>query len=467
MLTRLRVRDDEGVAMLTVIMVLGVIVALGVAAVTVSASNLKNAGRDRFATTAQGAAEAAIAAAESYLQTVSASALSCSTSTTVCSSNAWGNSSAPKSLTFPGGRSALVWIELKQAYNPPTYKSSDYVIHAVGKSSTVIGVRTLDQEVSVAPLDFPFGIYVDSKINDTGSAAVTNESVFSRSCVDSRGKLNIGGIDPYYNQPAAVHSASYITNTNQSTCQDPTWEQTHDSNAEHYDTTPGDATHNYCAPTTTGAGSPMDTRYDQDSLGGLFSQDPTDGTTCSSAPNQYSTMTSYFDNNQLTSQYNFTQKGLTDSEYAMLASVAKAQGFYYTSTSSITWPQASAIPNAVVYFDLPAGGNNTVNLSSDINSYAWVDEVPAGTCNTQHPSIIVVVRNGDLSIGSGMSSTGAFFVPEGQISTSGTINIVGTIFANQAKIAGNANIMLNSCYIKNIPGPITSVTPLRFHEKDS
>lgn len=460
---RQKTGDDQGVAMLTVIMVLAVVVALGVAAVTVSASNIRNAGRDRFATTAQGAAEAAISSAESYLQTISASALSCSPS---CGSGTWGDQAHPLQLTFPSNRSAAVWIELKQAYNPPLYRSSDYIIHAVGKSSSAIGVRTIDQEVSVAPLDFPFGIYIDSKINNGGSAAVTNESVFSRSCIDSRGKLNIGGIDPYYSQPAAVHSASYITNTNQSACQDPGYEQTHDANAEHYDTVPGDANHNYCAPATTGAGTAMDTRYDQDSLGGPFSQDTTDGTTCSSAPNQYSSMTSYFDNNQLTSQYNFTQKGLTESEYAMLASVAKAQGSYYTSTSSVTWPQASTTPNAVVYFDLPAGGNNSVNISSNINSYAWVDEA-GGACNQTHPSIIIVVRNGDLSLGSGMSSTGAFFVPEGQISTSGNINIVGTVFANAAKITGTANIMLNSCYIKNIPGPITSVTPLRFHEKDS
>lgn len=464
MFTRLRARDDQGVAMITVIMVMAVVVALGAAAVMVSATNIKNAGRDRFATTAQGAAEAAIAAAESYLQTISASALTCSPS---CSSNAWGNSASPQALTFPGGRTASVWIELKQAYNPPTYKSSDYVIHAVGRSSSSIGVRTLDQEVSVSPLDFPFGIYIDTQTNVSGNASVTNESVFSRSCIANRNLLNMQGIDPYYGIPAAAHSAQYITTANQSTCDTSMQhEQMTDSKAEHYDPT-GGSQHNYCT-TTVGTGSNVvTTTYDQDSLGGLFSQ--ASNSQCSGAANQYTT-TSYFDNTQLSNPpYDFQPKGLTDAQYAALASVAKAEGFYYTNTSSITFPTASQYPNAVMYFDLNpnTASSNSVNVGSgDVASYAWVDELN-GACTQQHPSIIIIVRYGALTLASGVHSTGAIFTPEGTITVGGNVDLVGTIFAQSAKINGGANIHLNSCYIKNIPGPITSVTPLRFHENDS
>lgn len=463
MFTRLDPRDDRGVAMLMVVMVMAVLVALGTAAVLVSTTNIKNAGRDRFATTAQGAAEAAVSAAESYLETVNGQVLACSPN---CGSatppNPWGDKTNPKSLSFPGGRTAKVWIQLMQAYNPPTYKSFDYVIHAVGKSASAIGVRTIDQEVSVAPLDFPFGIYVDNKINDQGSPTITNESVFSRTCIDSRNKITFSGIDPYYGIPAAAHSAQYITNDNQTSCNSNLAdERMNDTRAIHYDPTAGGTQHNYCAPSTTG-GTPVDTRYDQDGLGGLFSQDLTDGTTCSSAPNQY-TSTSAFDNNQLTTQYNFSPKGLTDSEYAMLKSVAQSQGNYYTSNSSIVWPSATAQPNAVVYFDVPSGTNVNVG-SGDVAGYAW--DSTDTTCSQAHPSIIIVVRGGDLTFGSGVSTTGALFIPEGKFTASGTINVVGTIFAAYAKITGGANVSLNSCYIKNIPGPILSVTPMRFHEVD-
>jgi Tfp pilus assembly protein PilX len=460
MLTRRDLRDDRGVAMLTVIMVAAVLMALGMAAVMVSTTNIRNAGRDRFATTAQGAAEAAVASAEAYLQTVSGMALACSPS---CgATNPWGDSTTKKSLSFPGGRTAKVWIEVKQQYNPPTYKSADYVIHAVGKNSNAIATRTIDQEVSVQPLDFPFGVYVDNKINDQGTPSITNESVFSRTCIDSRNKIYFGGVDPFYGIPAAAHSAQYITNANQSSCDtNLVHEETTDNKAIHYDNTGGSA-HNYCAPTTTG-GTAVDTRYDQDALGGPFSQDTVDGTTCSSAPNQY-TSTSYFDNNILTNQFNFQPKGLTESQYAALKSVAQAQGTYYTSASSIVWPTASAIPNAVMYFDLSSG--QSVNVGSgDVASYAWVDE-PGGTCNTQHPSIIIIVRGGDLTLGSGVSTTGAIFVPEGQLTAAGSVNLVGTIFAAYAKITGGANVSLNNCYIKNIPGPIMNVQPIRYHEVD-
>jgi Tfp pilus assembly protein PilX len=459
MLRRRNLREDSGLAMLTVIMVAAVLMALGMAAIMVTTTNMRNAGRDRFATTAQGAAEAAVASAEAYLQTVSGMALACSPT---CTTNPWGNQAAPKSLTFPSSRTATVWIEVKQQYNPPAYKSADYVIHAVGKNSNAIATRSIDQEVSVQPLDFPFGVYVDNKINDQGTPTITNESVFSRTCIDSRNKIVFGGTDPFYGIPAAAHSAQYITNSNQSSCDtNLVHEQTTDSKAIHYDST-GGTQHNYCAPATTG-GTAVDTRYDQDALGGAFSQDTVDGSTCSSAPNQYTT-TSYFDNNILTNQFNFQPKGLTESQYAALKSVAQAQGTYYTSSSSVTWPTASTTANAVVYFDLPSG--SSVNVASgDVASYAWTDE-PGGACNTQHPSIIIIVRGGDLSLGSGVATTGAIFVPEGQMTAAGGVNMVGTIFAAFAKITGGASISLNSCYIKNIPGPVMNVQPIRFHEVD-
>jgi Tfp pilus assembly protein PilX len=455
---QLDLRDDRGVAMMTVIMVASVLTALGMAAVTVTSTNIKNAGRDRFATTAQGAAEAAVAAAESYLQTVPGTALACSPT---CSTNTWGNKAAPNSLAYPNGRTATVWIELRQTYAPPAYKSYDYIIHAIGKSSSAVGVRTIDEEVSVEPLNFPFGIYIDAKINDQGTPGVTNESVFSRTCIDSRRKIQFSGIDPYYGIPAAAHSAQYITDSNQGSCNtNLVDEEMHDQKAIHYDATGSTPSKNTCDSDT----SAFDARYDEDALGGPFSNDLTDGSVCQNAPNQQTKMSSYFDNNMLTNQYNFTPKGLTDAQYAMLKSSAQAQGNYYTSTSSINWAHASTMVNPVVYFDLSSG--QSVNIGSgDVAAYAWQNEA-GGTCVAQHPSIIIVVRNGDVSLGSGVAMTGAIFAPEGNITISGGVNLVGTVFANTAKVTGTASLSLNDCYIKNLPGGIMSVTPTRFHEVD-
>src|SRR4051812_37641261 len=118
MMNRLR-RDDRGVAMVTSLLVISVLTALGITVTQVALNNLSNAGRDRLATGALGAAESGVTRAIAYINRNNTNALRCSPS---CTSNAWGNSTTPQSVSLPDGRTAKVWIEKVQEYAPPSYK---------------------------------------------------------------------------------------------------------------------------------------------------------------------------------------------------------------------------------------------------------------------------------------------------------------------------------------------------------
>src|SRR4051794_11956621 len=104
MLERMR-QDERGVAMITALLVTAVLTALGLTVTQVAVSNLSNAGRDRVAGGALGAAEAGVTRAISYINKNNTNALSCSP---ICNLNGWGNSGAPQTVTLPDGRTAKV-----------------------------------------------------------------------------------------------------------------------------------------------------------------------------------------------------------------------------------------------------------------------------------------------------------------------------------------------------------------------
>ncbi|MCA1712956.1 MAG: pilus assembly PilX N-terminal domain-containing protein [Actinobacteria bacterium] len=209
--------QDAGIAVLTVVMVGAILTAMGVALTQTALVNLDNAGRDRVGSTALGAAEAGVSQGISFIRQNGTGQICAG-----CTSPY--NTGQEQTITFTNGTSAQVGIKELTAYLPPANKVGRYLITAVGLSGSGPGKRTIEQTVEVKPLSFPLGIYTQAKINLGGNVSVTQESVFSGSCVDSRDKLTFlagasgSALDPYNGLPAAVHSTSYITNTNQNAC---------------------------------------------------------------------------------------------------------------------------------------------------------------------------------------------------------------------------------------------------------
>lgn len=440
MMQRFR-RDERGVAMITSLLVGSVLTALGLTVAQVAVTNLANASRDRVSAGALGAAEAGVTRAMAYINKNNTDILKCYPNCTF----GWGNPTTPQVVALPDGRQAKVYITPVQAYAPPAYKVGIYRIHSVGTAGTGPGQRTLDVTVEVKPMTFPLGIFTHDKINNGGTGSVTSESVLSDSCIDSRGNLNFTGIDAYYGIPAAAHSTRYITGANLSYCEtDLTTVRNTDNKAIHRASV-GTCSSQY--------------PYDQDSapLGGTFPS----GSACTSAPDQY-TSSSHFDLTMLKADpYNYLPRGLTDAQYALLKARAQATGTYYTTSAPGSWPSPSTNPNPVLYFKLNAG--EEVNIQTELNAYAWVTDP---TCAIQHSSVVLVVEGGDLRISSNSSFSGAVFTPDGTFTYAGGAQLVGTLFAKQLKLTGNANVSLNECYTRGTPGGVLEVRPTRFREVD-
>lgn len=436
-------RDERGVAMVTVLLVSAVLTALGLTVTQVALSNLGNAGRDRVAGGALGAAEAGVTRAIAYINKHNTNALSCSPA---CSANPWGSSSAPQVVSFPDGRQASVWIEPIQPFQPPTYKIGTYKVHSVGTAGSGPGKRTLEVTIEVKPMSFPLGIFTREKLDNGGTGSVLGESVLSDACIDSRDKLTFSGIDSYYGIPAAAHSTKYITGKNEpGGCQ---------TNLATVRATDAKAVHRASVGTCNPAYP-----YDRDNspLGGAFPG----GSSCSSAPDQYTT-SSLFNFDMLKDEpYNYLNRGLTDAQYQLLRARAQSQGTYYTTNNPSSWPNAATSSNPVLYFKLPAG--STVSIQGELSSYGWSTDP---SCSSTHPSVVIVVEGGDLRLNAGATLSGAIFVPDGNMTYNGGAQLVGTVFAKKLIMTGNAQISLNDCYTRGTPGGVLDIRPVRFREVD-
>jgi hypothetical protein len=195
-------------------------------------------------------------------------------------------------------------------------------------------------------------------------------------------------------------------------------------------------------------------------MGGLFSS-AANGSSCSGAASQY-TSTSSFTYQNLVNDYGYQPKGLSDEQYAALKARAQAQGTYYTSTSVPTNLSPSTQYDPILYFDLNQG--DTIQLNNELAAYEYQAD-PAGSC-LQHPAVVLIVRGGDLKLTSNAGLTGPIFVPEGTITYAGGANLVGTIWAANMTITGNANVGLTPCYAASTPGGILNVNPTKFREVD-
>ncbi len=446
-------QGDDGVALLTVVLVAAIMTALGLAVTKTAILNLDNAGRDRVAGGALGAAEAGVAGAITYIRGNGAAvATICATCTGPY------NLLSPTTLTYPGGGQAVVTIASVQAYRPPVSKVGKYVIRSVGTSGSGPGKRTIEQSVDVKPFDFPLGIYTQAKINLGGNVSVQRESVFSGSCIDSRNKLSFipdatgSTIDPYNDLPAGAHSASYITTSNSSVCS---------TNLAQVKATDVGAIHKIstCSPLF-----PAD--QDATPLGSVFPAGAT-GNTCrlvTAGRGDYATKGSEFSLAALRDTYGFLPRGLTDEQFALLKTKAKAANTWFPAGVTPIFPVASNVPGTAGYNPILYLEDQNLSLTNQLNGYAYVNDP---TCANPHPSVLLIIERGSLNLASSAALVGNLFIPDGEISYSGGASLLGTMFSKDLKFTGNGTVGLNDCVAANTNGGILSINRTKFRQLDS
>jgi hypothetical protein len=83
-----------------------------------------------------------------------------------------------------------------------------------------------------------------------------------------------------------------------------------------------------------------------------------------------------------------------------------------------------------------------------------------------HQSVIIVVKNGGVSVGAGTVVNGSVIL-DGNYNYSGdaVVAVTGSIIADQLVLKGGADFALTACWVNNQPGPF-DVTPTHWSEID-
>ncbi len=430
------VGGDDGVAIITVMMVGVLLSILAMSAATISTSNLKNAGRDRVASGALGAAEAGLAEAVNHMRVAS---LGCLSGAPSCATpDPWASTTGYE-VALPDGRRARVVIQVVQALKLPAVKTGRFLVTSTGRAGQGPGLRVVTQQVTVKPLDFPLSVYAN-QIQLTGAPSTFQQSVLSKNCLGGREKMDftdpatgVNSIDAAYGIPAAVHSEDAIY---EKAC-------------------PGKNTDRIHHSSTCSAKYP----YDQDKLGGP----KPDGTGSLPAPCLGSggayPQTSYFGPGDV------EKFGATDITPLLPALKAQAvsMGQYWTSPTGWTPPDPAIYPHAVLYFKLSK--DQTLNLQNELDAYLY-------SCSAPKSVVIVVdhegIGSGGIHMNSNNDLAGAIFVPRGNFQYNGDATFTGPIFANTIdKWNGNSTSQLTECYLDNFPPGLLSLGIEDYHEVDT
>lgn len=495
---RARAGDGEsGMALLMVIMFLGVATTLIVTATTLTIDALSSSHRDSQALGALATAEGGVAQAVQVIRTNPPAYFTCDepaagaapAGACVTNPQGWTSASAPEKVSSNGTIGACVpslacysvWIATLIPYNNLPYANSagtpartvEYRIHSTGIAGNGPAARSVLVDVQATLASFPIGVYGDT-IQTSGSPGIHHESVFSLGCITNRSQDGQNGnglsfdafssVDPYadydwgYDLPEAAHSAAVISTSSNCAAS---------SNRA--------AIHNIgaCANSTQPGGNYDYFPFDQDSMGGSLS-----GTSCYQqwtspvSGKQYAT-TSLFTTQDL---YNvgYRPQGLTPQEYDSLKQQADGAGTYFSGNVSRT-QIASALASvttstAVLYID--ANGSSISFGPGDIPPQFFRSALPPGTASCPLNSLIVIVRNGNLTYDATGQSGGSdlvasIFVPEGTYSGRGSAQILGTLFAKTTSLGGTQDFYMDQCFASSPPAMLLNLNQVRYHEVDT
>ena len=490
-------RNDEGVALITAIFVMLTLLAFGSVVATLGVNNLRNANNDRAAGSSLGAGDAGVAQAIEYIRSNGVVGLTCpDANPTSCSGNPAGysNPSNPKLVPLDNAgvgcnagnnNCAKVWIGVVTAFAPPAVKTGTYNIHSEGIYGNGPSARQLVVTLQVTPDKYPIGVFGQS-VSGNGGTAIYTESLFTTGCVSPawNGQGNgtrFTGYDSYWGQPAAPHTTTHISTTNN--C---------GSNGYiHADVAGNPAPYSGACPNNSALNGA------QSGDGGIVSgtvgsqcyhvyQRPDgswypDGVCPTGAVPRSDGLcdTTAFTTADL-NRYGYRPRGLSDAQYAALKARAQAQGTYNLPTgnvgAAVTALLNAGINHPILYWDCSNAGSicstsQAVSLrQSDFPSgvFNTAPVASGGTCSLVRVVTIVVVHSG-LTFQGGTNTwfDGAFFVPDGSFNGNGGYNILGTLFSNNLDLGGTQAFSLDSCWVASFPGPVLNLKQTGFREDDS
>jgi hypothetical protein len=478
--------NDDGLGILTVIMVMAVVTALALTATSLTVNNLGNARRDRQSLSAMATSEAGVSQAIQYLRGANLASLTCTEpaagavpgSTCTGTTMSWISATNPMQVNVDGTTGSCVavkdcfkvWIGTVTPYvpncaarhaSPPAQCYGVYRVHATGISGNGPGARKLAVDVKLFPYSYPMGVFSEQSFSGNGSPTIHQESIFTAGCMWNRQDDSHSGsgtqfeydsaagrtkIDLVYDQPTAAHSVGVISSSNQSCTSNAGGSPIHETSA--------------CNPTF---------KFDQD--GGVPSgTDIVNGDACygkyTRADGTKYPLTAKFTLTDL-ENLGYRPRGLTDAQYDRLRSQAQAEGTYNLASGSVL-TQLTSLVSAGVSSPVLFWDTGDVSLgSADFPASMKRPVSSSATCGGY--SVTVVVMNGNLTYQGGGGSPYvpvAFFVPDGTMKAQGGLDTLGTIFAKVVDMGGSPDFKLDNCFVNNPPGGTLDAQVINWREDD-
>jgi hypothetical protein len=492
-----RLKDERGVAMVTVLFVAAVLTVVASAGAFVAVEEFKASRDDRSGVQSLGYAESGI---DQLLVKLEGGSLD------------WGDigaagchlpgESEPRPaiqmtgevLGSPGGTydAELVVYDndpaiedpddrLPPASCPATFPSPRgddhyFAITSVGEQPAA--KRVVRQVVRIHVVGLPIGIYTYELAKGSGTPRMNGISMVSERDIQERDKMAFSGTDPYYtlfdfygsgnsdtiNIPAAAHSiAKTLVGANNKELEHPP-----NPNCNANRSLPGQ-----------GAMQAQQSLWD-----GSGTADPA-GITSGCPAWSTRPPTSFFEEAAL--ERVAPQPNLDERDYQALAATAKADGIYckqlpndklectkmgdpyppgggqldlsFENNAGIFVDEPKVPDKFIAYFDFPTAGD----AFDGKKTIAWKHSV--SPCESGKAAVIIV-RNGSFSMEGNAHVVGALLLPEGKFTNKGTPTMEGTIIAQEFDARGTAEFRLTDCWVNNLPGPFLTATPDVWSEID-
>lgn len=440
------VRDD-GVALMSVILVLVVVGALSLTLAVITINNLSSAKMAQQAGSALNASDAGVAQAITFLRENGTKKINACSPT--CTTTPWGNSENGATITVSGkaGQSYEVWIEPLVKY--PQNAVGFYRIHSTGLSGPHAG-RTLSTDTEIAGIPVPIG-FMAASINGGGASSVHRASLLSTGCVYKRSQIEFepGAVDIVHNIPAAVHTSQIISDDQGSGKYCPGMRKP-------IHPTTGTPAQRYCNPLYP---------YDRDRNGG-----PLNGTSCyQQFEGRYPDSSLISSDADLFRKFNIRRTGFSRAELDLLKTTAMSQQNYYTSASGWTAPTEA---HAVLYFDLTRNDpGGMVDLNNLTPQWSRAPQLAAEDPACTDSSLVIIIEGGNARLNSNSDLYASTFLisgdPYGNVTKSnGTSRYIGTLFANNLDLTGTADLHMDECFLDNPSPALSTVRPFNYRELD-
>lgn len=508
-----RIRDERGVAMVTVLLVASVLTVTASAATVMTIREFAAGDDDRQSLGSLALAESGVdrmivaLKRSNWNQVVMAG---CGTGVGAVAPIVVRGTTADGSFEAVGTRAGAC---------PSSVPSPrvEQQLRIISTGTTREATRRVEQMIDVVAGSLPVGVFAHTLVAGTGAGGnFKNVSLITPGNVHPREKLDLSGWDLWYSQaaiygpgfsdttcdltvggcnhtnslPAAVHAGGLITcgngacnkTTGTPAERGPDTEHAAPGQQSVVDSLPLDnikKANLVCTADESGSESMWDGSGFTSTDPNYGARGPTTGLSCSGFPGVPPAPSTFFTPDQARSLQETPT--LSEDQYETLRDAARSSGVYCTlsgSTITCRYSDGTSLGNSpfdvnltkvsqnyVIFADFPPSTGDPGTLPTLVFSGNSV----LGTCNT-NPDLSrtgsVIVRYGNAEFRGNSDLDGAVIAEDGRVDIQGTADMNGTIISKELYIQGDRTVEMDMCTLNSLSFPLINVSAGAWREID-